>query len=235
MDESSQSATRPSCVLEAHGMKKGFPAGARRIEVLQGVDLALEAGASLSIRGESGCGKTTLLNLLAGLERPDEGSLAWQGEDVSSLGNRALARRRARFCGMVFQSYFLIPELTALENILLVARIGRAPLGEARPRAERLLQRVGLSDRGDSLPTQLSGGERQRVAVARALMNRPAVLFADEPTGNLDERTSEEVLELLLEVTQTEGASLVLVTHNRAHAARTGRQTLLHGGVLEET
>lgn len=221
-------------VLHAVQLTKSFTAGAQQIDVLRGVDLSLKKGESLSIRGESGCGKTTLLNLLGGLERPDGGSISWEGEDVTGLGNRALAQRRRRFCGMVFQSYFLIPELNALENVLLIARIARQPMDAARERAASLLERVGLSNRQLSLPTQLSGGERQRVAVARALMNRPAVLFADEPTGNLDERTSEEVMALLLEITEGEGASLILVTHNRAHAARTARHTVLHDGLLTE-
>ncbi|MFP4541308.1 MAG: ABC transporter ATP-binding protein [Opitutales bacterium] len=220
-------------VLQAHALQKHFSIGSQRIEVLRAVDLELAAGTSLSIRGESGCGKTTLLNLLAGLERPDGGTLHWHGETVTRLGNSALARRRTRFCGMVFQSHFLVPELNALENVLLVGRIGRQPLGEARVRAEALLTRVGLAERLRSLPGTLSGGERQRVAVARALMNEPAVVFADEPTGNLDERTSEEVMDLLLEVTVSEGATLVLVTHNREHAARCARQTQLHDGTLE--
>lgn len=227
--------TAPSTVLRAEGLIKSFPAGLRQIEVLRGVDLALHPGESLSIRGESGCGKTTLLNLLAGLERPDNGAVRWNEEAITTLSGRQLARRRSRYCGMVFQAYFLIPELNALENLLLVARIAKTPLAVATERATALLQRVGLAERMTSLPTQLSGGERQRVAVARALMNEPAVLFADEPTGNLDERTSEEVLELLLEVTGKEGASLILVTHNRAHAARTQRQTVLHGGILAES
>jgi predicted ABC-type transport system involved in lysophospholipase L1 biosynthesis ATPase subunit len=221
-------------VLQARQLRKGFRTGSEWLEVLRAVDLELRPGESLSIRGESGCGKTTLLNLLAGLERAEEGAILWEGEDISALGNRALAARRRRFCGMVFQSYLLIPELDALENVLLVARLAGSPLGPARERAVSLLERVGLGKRIRGLPNQLSGGERQRVAVARALLNRPAVLFADEPTGNLDERTSEDVMNLLLEVSEGEGASLVLVTHNRAHAARTGRQTVLHDGVLRE-
>jgi len=221
-------------VLQASQLAKSFATGADRVEVLRGVDLALAAGESLSIRGESGSGKTTLLNLLAGLERTDSGSIEWEGDPVTDLGNRALAARRARFCGMVFQSYLLIPELNALENLLLVARITRTPLDEARERAAALLDRVGVERRQRGLPSELSGGERQRVAVARALMNRPSVLFADEPTGNLDEHTSDEVIDLLLEVTESEGASLVLVTHNRAHAARAARQTVLREGVLIE-
>ncbi len=219
-------------VLQAHGVSKNFRIGSEVIEVLRGLEMDLEAGTSLSIRGESGSGKTTLLNILSGLERPDVGSVRWDDTPVESLGNHRLARRRSRFCGMVFQSYHLVPELNTLENVLLIARIGRQPLAPARERAKELLERVGLAKRLESLPAMLSGGERQRVAVARALVNRPAVLFADEPTGNLDERSSDEVMDLLLGVTRSEGASLVLVTHNRAHAARTARHTILRDGIL---
>jgi lipoprotein-releasing system ATP-binding protein len=219
--------------LNAQHLTKTFFAGEQEIAVLRGVDLALKAGESISIRGESGSGKTTLLNLIAGLERPDGGTIEWQGATINDLSNRVLAAKRRTYCGMVFQSYFLIPELNALENVLLTARVAGVPVRSARERAEDLLRQVGLSHRLRSLPTQLSGGERQRVAVARALMNQPAVLFADEPTGNLDEQTSDEIMDLLLEVTEGRGTCLVLVTHNRAHAARTQRQTLLHEGILQ--
>lgn len=219
-------------VLKAEGLRKQFQIGSETIEVLQGLDLSLDAGSSLSIRGESGSGKTTLLNILSGLERPDEGRVRWDGQAVEGLGNHQLARLRSRFCGMVFQSYHLVPELNALENVLLVARLARRPRQPARKRAEELMSRVGLARRLSSLPSMLSGGERQRVAVARALINEPAVVFADEPTGNLDEHSSDEVMNLLLEVTRGEGASLVLVTHNREHARRTARQTVLREGRL---
>lgn len=222
-----------AAVLEIVGLRKSFLSGSRRIEVLSSVDLRVQAGESVSIRGESGSGKTTLLNLVAGLERAEAGELSWQGEAVDEMGNDALARRRSRYLGMIFQAYFLVPELNALENVLMAARIARQPLSQARDRARHLLERVGLGERLESQPATLSGGERQRVAVARALINRPALVLADEPTGNLDERSSGEVLDLLLEVTRAEGASLLLVTHNREHAARTDRETLLHSGALE--
>jgi len=221
-------------VLQISGVRKNFLSGRREIEVLRGVDLQVDRGESISIRGESGSGKTTLLNLIAGLERTDSGHLEWSGTAIESLRNDALARRRSRYLGMVFQSYFLVPELNAIDNVVLAARVARQPLKAARERAAALLTRVGLAERLESAPTTLSGGERQRVAVARALINRPALVLADEPTGNLDERSSEEVLSLLLSVARDEGASLVLVTHNPAHAARTDRRTLLHGGVLHE-
>lgn len=219
-------------ILQLTGLQKSFLSGSKTIEVLRGVDLSVAPGESISIRGESGCGKTTLLNLIAGLERPDAGSLRWREDEIAAMSNDALARLRSAYLGMVFQAYFLIPELNALENVVMAARVARQPLGAATARARALLERVGLEDRLTALPSTLSGGERQRVAVARALINRPAMVLADEPTGNLDERTSEEVLALLLEVTKAEGASLLLVTHNRFHAARTDQQTVLRDGVL---
>jgi predicted ABC-type transport system involved in lysophospholipase L1 biosynthesis ATPase subunit len=220
-------------VLKASGLSKTYPSGDQTLGVLSGVDLAVVAGESLSIRGESGSGKSTLLNLLAGLDRPDAGELFWGGEAAHKLSLGELTARRGRFLGMVFQAYYLIPEIDALANVLMGARlVGRVGATESA-RATALLKRVGLAERGHHLPSQLSGGERQRVAVARALMNRPQVILADEPTGNLDERTGDEVIRLLLEVCAEEMAALVLVTHNPAHARRTAQQYLLHNGCLE--
>jgi predicted ABC-type transport system involved in lysophospholipase L1 biosynthesis ATPase subunit len=200
--------------------------------VLAGVDISVTAGESVSIRGESGSGKSTLLNLLAGLDRPDSGELFWGAEAAHNLTLGDLTARRGRFLGMVFQAYYLIPEIDALANVLMGARmLGRVGPAE-RERATTLLKRVGLADRGHHLPAHLSGGERQRVAVARALMNRPQVILADEPTGNLDERTGDEIIALLLEVCSEQQASLVLVTHNPAHARKTSRQLLLRTGRL---
>lgn len=221
-------------VLEAAGIRKAFRSGEKRIEVLRGVNLRLGKGESLSIRGSSGSGKTTLIHILAGLEPGDGGSLSWEGEPVNAARHGRMARKRSSFIGMVFQSFYLIPEMDALDNVLMPARIAGQPLKKARERALALLDRVGLSQRTDHLPTQLSGGEMQRVAVARALMNRPRVILADEPTGNLDEITAEAMMDLLLRVCDEEETSLVLVTHSRAHAERTARQTELHLGLLQE-
>jgi lipoprotein-releasing system ATP-binding protein len=217
-------------VLRAAGLRKNYQSGDRTLEVLQGVDFIVMAGESVSIRGESGSGKSTLLNILAGLDRADAGELFWAGEAAHQLGLGELTQRRGRFLGMVFQSYYLIPEIDALANVVMGARmLGR--VGEVeRERAGVLLKRVGLGDRGHHLPSQLSGGERQRVAVARALMNRPKLILADEPTGNLDERTGDEVINLLLEVCAEEGTALVLVTHNPSHAKKTARAQFLHSG-----
>ena len=217
-------------VLACHGLRKSYPSGDRTLEVLQGVDLAIFAGETVSVRGESGSGKSTLLNILAGLDRPDAGELRWGAEAAHQLTLGDLTARRGRFLGMVFQSYYLIPELDAFANVLMAARlVGRSGTPE-RARTAALLQRVGLGARGHHLPSQLSGGERQRVAVARALMNRPTVILADEPTGNLDEHTGDSIIDLLLGVCAEEQAALVLVTHNPAHAKKVSRQLLLKDG-----
>jgi predicted ABC-type transport system involved in lysophospholipase L1 biosynthesis ATPase subunit len=220
-------------VLKAVGLSKTYPSGDKTLGVLAGVDLSVAAGESVSIRGESGSGKSTLLNLLAGLDRPDAGELFWSGEAAHRLSLGELTARRGRFLGMVFQAYYLIPEIDARANVLMGARmVGRVGPAE-RERAAALLKRVGLSERGHHLPSQLSGGERQRVAVARALMNRPQVILADEPTGNLDERTGDEVIALLLEVCAEEQTALVLVTHNPLHSKKTNRQLVLKNGQMD--
>ena len=212
-------------VLAANGLAKSYLSGDRRIEVLRRVDLAVAAGESVAIRGESGSGKSTLLNLLSGLDVPDSGTIHWAGSAPAPA-------RRALFLGMVFQSFYLIPELDARQNVLMAARMVRRPGPAERARADELLARVGLAERASHLPAQLSGGERQRVAVARALMNTPKLLLADEPTGNLDERTGDAVVELLLELCRETGTALALVTHNAAHATKADRSLFLHEGVL---
>ena len=212
-------------VLSGRNLAKSYLSGDRRIEVLRDVNLDVTAGESVSIRGESGSGKSTLLNLLSGLDQPETGNLSW-------AGGPATADRRALFLGMVFQAFYLIPELEALQNVLMAARMIGPPGAVERARAKDLLARVGLAERAMHVPAQLSGGERRRVAVARALMNGPKLLLADEPTGNLDEHTGDAVVELLLELCRETGTALVLVTHNVAHAKKTNRGLFLHEGVL---
>ena len=219
------SAAGGGAILAARHVAKSYLSGDRRIEVLRGVNVDVAAGESVSIRGESGSGKSTLLNLLSGLDTPDAGTIAWAGAAPTT-------ERRARFLGMVFQSFYLIPELDALENVLMAARIIRAPGAKERAHAQELLGRVGLTERMTHLPTQLSGGERQRVAIARAMINAPRLILADEPTGNLDERTGDSVIEMLLALCRETQTALVLVTHNVAHAAKTQRQLFLHDGEL---
>jgi lipoprotein-releasing system ATP-binding protein len=213
------------CTLSARNLRKAYLSGAERLEVLRDVSFDVAAGETVSIRGESGSGKSTLLNLIAGLDSADAGTLAWAGEPVR-------ADRRALFLGIVFQSFYLIPEIDALANVLMASRILKTPGEPERARAKDLLARVGLMARAKHLPAQLSGGERQRVAVARALMNSPKLLLADEPTGNLDEHTGDSVIELLLSLSRETQTALVLVTHSAAHAAKTQRQLFLRDGKL---
>lgn len=225
----------PEILIEARGLKKEFPGAERPISVLDGVDFTLRAGQSVSIRGESGSGKSTLLNVLSGLERADGGQLFWRGKDVSRYSLSKLAAGRTRFMGFVFQAYYLAPELNALENVLLGARIAGRVDAVVRERAQTLLVRVGLQDRIRHSSTKLSGGERQRVAVARALINDPPVVLADEPTGNLDEATGRAVMDLLLDIAGETAKSLILVTHNPEFAAQTDLQQVLHLGRMDVT
>ncbi|MFA5263073.1 MAG: ABC transporter ATP-binding protein [Opitutaceae bacterium] len=213
-------------VLTARAVRKSFPSGDHRIEVLRGVDLEVAPGESVSVRGESGSGKSTLLNLLAGLDAPDSGEILWNGAPG------LVAARRAGFLGIVFQSFYLIPEIDARANVLMARRIQGRIGPDDRVRADQLLARVGLAERAHHLPSQLSGGERQRVAVARALVNQPKLILADEPTGNLDEHTGDAVIELLLGLCAETQTALVLVTHNAMFAAKTLRALKLHEGVL---
>lgn len=220
-------------LLEARGLTKQFPGGSDgEISVLQGVGLQVALGESVSIRGESGSGKSTLLNVLSGLETLDSGQLIWNGKDVSKYSLSRLAAARTQYIGFVFQAYYLAPELNAMENVLLGARIAGRIDQTVTDYAEALLKKVGMGHRLKHNSTKLSGGERQRVAVARALINNPPLVLADEPTGNLDEATGEAVMELLLNLATEESKSLVLVTHNPDFAARTQRQLNMHLGQL---
>jgi predicted ABC-type transport system involved in lysophospholipase L1 biosynthesis ATPase subunit len=217
-------------ILEAKQLGKSFPSPDGAITVLDGVDFKLRRGESVSIRGESGSGKSTLLNVLSGLETTDVGELLWNGQQVSGRSLSWLAARRSNYIGFVFQSYYLAPELNALENVLLGARIAGRINSTVIDRAEALLKRVGMEHRLRHGSTKLSGGERQRVAVARALITDPPLVLADEPTGNLDEATGVAVMDLLLEIAGEEAKSLVLVTHNPEFAKRTQHQLTLHLG-----
>ncbi len=219
-------------ILETKQVSKSFPGSDESIAVLRQIDFVLRQGESVSIRGESGSGKSTLLNVLSGLETADCGDLFWQGQKVSNQSLSGLAVRRVNFIGFVFQAYYLAPELNALENVLLGARIAGRMNRSTVERAKSLLKRVGMAHRMEHSSTKLSGGERQRVAVARALINNPPVILADEPTGNLDESTGLAVMELLLELVESEKKSLILVTHNPEFAQKTERQLVLHSGVL---
>ncbi|PHX79436.1 MAG: hypothetical protein CK541_05065 [Opitutia bacterium] len=219
----------PDVVLQARGLTKAFAAPAGPLPVLTDVSLEIFAGDSVSIRGSSGSGKTTLLQLLGGLDQPDSGEVLILAPDTSLVAPHSSLGRGV---GFVFQNYQLMPELTALENVALAARIAGVPSVSATADARSLLTQVGLGARLEHLPSKLSGGECQRVAIARALVNRPSVILADEPTGNLDERTGAEIMDLLLGVVAERGAALILVTHSREFAERAHRRFVLSGGVL---
>lgn len=223
-----------SPILSGKGLRKNFLSGDKEIEVLRGVDIELAEAEFISIQGESGSGKTTLLNLLSGLETVDDGEIQWQNEIVSKLKINSLAERRRGFIGLVFQSYYLVPEIDALANVGMGARIAGSS-GDWKVRSKALLERVGLSDRMHSMPGTLSGGERQRVAIARALCSKPKIILADEPTGNLDEHTGDSVIELLRSLCLDEKVGLVLVTHNNSHAAMASARYQLKEGILHAT
>ena len=225
-----------STVLQGKELSKTFRFGNENIHVLQSINLSLPARSSLSIRGESGCGKTTLLNILARIENADTGELCWEDRIMrcDRRASRNEVAHRAKFFGVVYQAYYLVPELDVLENVTLSARISGGMNKSMIERAHSLLRQMGVEGKARQIPGKLSGGERQRVAIARALLNRPKVLLADEPTGNLDERTGGEVMDLLLNACSQEGASLILVTHNLAFARATDQQTILTEGKLNE-
>ena len=216
--------------LVARGLRQTYDLGEEHLEVLRGIDLEVGRGEVIFLRGASGAGKSTLLYILAALERPRAGSVLFEGEDLLKLGRDHLARMRNRRMGFIFQSYHLLPELTALENVLLPSMLG----GKRREnQARSLLDRVGLSGRLDHLPSQLSGGEQQRVAIARSLVNDPGILFADEPTGNLDAATGAGIIDLLLDIAREDRRTFVAVTHDPALAGRGDRQLFLRDGHLE--
>ncbi len=215
-------------IIEVCALKKTLRSGSTSLEILKGIDLTIPARQFVVIMGASGSGKSTLLGLLAGLDTPTSGSVAIDGQEISGLSEDALAQIRATKLGFVFQSYQLIPTLTAVENVLLPHELHAKEDGRARARA--LLASVGLEERMDHYPVQLSGGEQQRVALARAFMLRPPVILADEPTGNLDSATGARVMELLLELNRKEGTTLVLVTHDPSLAAHAQRKILLRDG-----
>jgi lipoprotein-releasing system ATP-binding protein len=228
-----------AAVLELRDVRKAFrsPDGSREIPVLNGVSLAVRPGETIAVVGPSGSGKSTLLALMGTLDVPDQGSVLLDGTDLTTMSERDRAQVRSRRIGFVFQSHRLLPQCSAWENVLVptipVRRAGGTNGGEPiEARTRRLLERVGLADRLGHRPAELSGGECLRVAVARALVNRPSLLLADEPTGSLDERSAHELAELLVEVNREEGTSLVVVTHSAALADLMDRRLALHGGVL---
>jgi putative ABC transport system ATP-binding protein len=221
-------------MIEARALTRTYPSGGRTLTVLHEADLAVPARQLVAVVGPSGSGKTTLLGLLAGLDRPTAGSVRLDGTDLADLDEDARAELRAEKVGFIFQTFHLLPTLTALENVLVpleLRGLRETAAGEPiRARAETLLERVGLGERIHHYPTQLSGGEQQRVAVARAFANAPRILFADEPTGNLDTATGGRVIDLLLDMNREAGSTVVLVTHDPALAERCDRVVRLAGG-----
>ena len=221
-------------LLRAAGVYKSFRTGEGMIEVLKGVDLDVDVGERLAIVGASGVGKSTLLHVLGTLDHPSAGQVLFRGEDLFARDRSELARFRNASLGFIFQFHHLLPEFNALENVMMPGLVGGGGHAEMRGRAARLLEEVGLEHRVKHPVGKLSGGERQRVAVARALVLEPVLLLADEPTGNLDPKTGDQVLELLLEMNRSHGTALVVVTHSPELAARLGRRTVLVDGYLED-
>jgi putative ABC transport system ATP-binding protein len=218
-------------MIVAQGLGKTYPSGGRLLPVLRDVDLQIEAEEVVAILGPSGSGKTTLLGLLAGLDQPTSGRVLLDGHDLSALTEDRRAEFRSQRVGFVFQTFHLIPTLTALENVLVPLELsGVGSRGTLKARGETLLERVGLAGRAHHYPAQLSGGEQQRVALARAFANEPRILFADEPTGNLDQETGAQVIDLLVELNREARTTLVLVTHDLALAGRAQRVLRLGGG-----
>ncbi len=219
-------------ILRVKDVHKSYHIGRRAVKVLHGVSLSVQHGETLSIMGASGSGKSTLLHILGGLDKPDSGDVFFEEKSLVKMKPAKQAAFRAHRCGFIFQSYHLLPELDVLQNVMLPSMTVRCK--DVRARAEHLLEQVGLAGRMDHRPMELSGGEQQRVAMARALMNDPELILADEPTGNLDSHTGKNVLHNLFDLAQSEERTLILVTHNEAVAQSCSRELVLKDGKLEE-
>jgi lipoprotein-releasing system ATP-binding protein len=221
-------------MIEVNDLCKSFVSGQRRVDVLRDINLVIGAGERVGVVGASGAGKTTLMHILGGLDRPGSGSVRYDGKDIFSLRGEALDSFRNRTIGFVFQFHQLLPEFTALENVMLPALIAKRSFREALDPARRLLEEVGLGARLSHKPGELSGGEQQRVAIARALIMEPRILLADEPTGNLDSRTSDEIYNLLRQVHAARGLTMIIVTHSNALAERLDRIIPMEDGRIVE-
>jgi ABC-type lipoprotein export system ATPase subunit len=221
-------------LLSAKGLHKTYYLGRRELKVLRGVDVELRRGDFLGLRGASGAGKSTLLHLLGGLDTPTLGEVWLGSRNLAQLSSKELARLRNKEVGYIFQAYYLLPELDALENVCLPARMARTPAPQAADRGRDLLARVGLKERMEHKPYELSGGEQQRVAIARALINDPEIILADEPTGNLDSHTGQEIIELLCSLRAEKQTTLVIATHDEKVAARAERVINLVDGEVAD-
>ena len=219
-----------SSLLEVRNLYKSYGNGAGKVDVVKGIDLTVEAGDTVALVGPSGAGKSTLLHIMGTIDRPSTGEVLFDGKDIFALSDQPLASFRNRSIGFVFQFHHLLPEFTALENVMMPLLIGGTKRSQAEGRAKSLLDDVGLSHRVTHRPGELSGGEQQRVAIARALVRSPRLLLADEPTGNLDMKTSEEVHALLYSIQRQSGITLVIVTHNEKLAAGMGRTVRIVDG-----
>lgn len=220
-------------VLACRGLTRVYQSGPHEVAVFQSLDLQVPAGAQVAIVGTSGAGKSTLLHLMAGLDRPTSGSVEISGQDINDISERERSRVRNEWLGFVFQFHHLLHEFSALENVLMPIRIRRKPDLRDRERARAILADVGIADRALHKPSELSGGERQRVAIARALINEPRLVLMDEPTGNLDARTSEQIQGLIGSLNASSGSSFVIVTHNERLAQAMPTRYRLHGGELK--
>ena len=220
-------------ILSCQNIQKSYNDGNRELKILQGVDLEVREGEILAISGPSGVGKSTLLHIMGTLDKPTSGDVLYQGRALSSMGRKEINRIRNEEIGFVFQFYHLLPEFTALENVMMPAICKGAARKAAAIRAEELLHTVGLAERMTHKPGQLSGGEQQRVAIARALYNKPSVVLSDEPTGNLDENTGGSIIDLIWKLNEEHGVTLVIVTHDDSLAAKAHRWIHMHGGLAE--
>jgi len=220
-------------IIQATGVHKVYHTGLVSVPALRGIDLSVQRGEMLAVMGPSGCGKTTLLNCLSGLDTPDEGQIAIEGVSLSGMSDHERTDYRARRMGFVFQFYNLLPVLSAVENVELPLLVSGVGLREARKRALEALAVVGLGERANHRPSELSGGERQRTTIARALVNRPALVWADEPTGDLDSETANEIMDVLVELNREQGLTFILVTHDRGVGARCKRIVWMRDGLVE--
>lgn len=220
-------------LIKAVDLHKSYPVGEGFLEIIKGIDLEISEGESIALLGPSGSGKSTLLCLLAGMENPSRGKICWRGEDIINFSDAEKANLRKKDMGFIFQFFNLLPELSALENIMLPGLIDNQPVPIVKEKAQKILKELKLTERASHYPYALSGGEQQRVAIGRALINNPAILFADEPTGNLDKATADKVLDILLSLARDKGKAVFIATHQEDVALRTNRVVRIVDGKME--